>query len=280
MPNSVFREQDPFSPIVYSYDVQEVLYSSKTKYQEIAVLRSAHFGKMLVLDNVVQLTERDEHFYHEMLAQVPLHAHPAPADVLIVGGGDGGALREVLKHNVVKRVVLAEIDPEVIEVSRRFFPTLSAGFADPRVSVKTKDGAELVARTKGDFDLIIVDCTDPIGAATSLSTDQFFTDAFSALKTDGVYVAQTESLHFHRDFVRDVQQRLAQVFPIVDLYAAPLATYAGNWWTFSIASKKHDPRAKARRCEVPTRYYAADVHTQAFLPPSLLQKLREGNMNW
>lgn len=276
MDNLYFGEKDPFSPIKYCYEIKGILFSKQTRYQNLKVLTSAYFGKMLVLDNVVQLTERDEYFYHEMLAQVPLHAHPSPTAVLIIGGGDGGALREVLKHKEVKRAVIVEIDREVIEVSQKFFPSLSTGFADPRAQVIATDGAEFLAKTKENFDLILVDCTDPVGIAESLFTDRFFQHALAALKEDGIFVAQTESLHFHREFVSEVQHRLVQFFPIVDLYTVPLATYAGNWWSFSIAAKKYNPREIKRKCEVPTRYYAEDIHLHAFLSPSIYHKLRSG----
>lgn len=280
MDSLYFWEKDPFSPINYCYQIQEILFCGRTKYQDIKVLTNAYFGKMLILDNVVQLTERDEHFYHEMLAQVPLHAHPSPVDVLIIGGGDGGVLREVLKHKGVKRVVVVEIDREVIEVSRKFFPGLATGFADARTQILERDGSEFLAKTKEGFDLILVDCTDPVGIAESLFTDQFFQNAFSALKWDGIFAAQTESLHFHREFVGEVQRHLAEIFPIVDLYTVPLATYAGNWWSFSIASKKYNPREMKRRCEIPTRYYAEDIHSHAFLPLSIYHRLKSGRKDW
>jgi spermidine synthase len=269
----VFREEDPFAPIEYAYQVEEIICQRKTKHQELLIFRNPYFGKVLVLDGVVQLTERDEYFYHEMLAQVPLHAHPSPSSVLIIGGGDGGTLREVLKHEVVKRAVMVELDVGVIEASKEFLPMLSVGFADPRMQVLEMDGADFLAQTKGEFDLIIVDSTDPVGPAESLFTSECFAHAFSALKPRGIFVAQTESLHFHRDFICQVQRRLAQLFNVVNLYTVSLATYAGNWWTFSIASKERDPREVLRKCQVPTRYYTEEVHRHAFLPQSVYQKL-------
>ncbi len=273
MSNFVFAEDDPFSPVRYSYEVAEVLCSRKTAHQDLLIFRHPRLGKVLVLDGVVQLTEQDEYFYHEMLAQVPLHAHPAPTDVLIIGGGDGGTLREVLKHESVKRALLVELDAEVIGASREFFPGVSAGFADPRTHVLEQDGADFLAQTQEQFDLVIVDSTDPVGPAESLFTSQCFGHAFSALKGDGLFVAQTESLHFHRDFVCRVQRELARVFRFANLYTVSLSTYAGNWWTFSIGSKVYDPKQVLRRCQVPTRYYDEDVHRHAFLPPSLYGRL-------
>jgi spermidine synthase len=273
-----FQETDPFAPIHYVYDVEEILCSRRTAYQQLLIFKSRYFGKVLVLDGVVQLTERDEHFYHEMLTQVALHAHPHPADVLIIGGGDGGSLREVLKHKTVKRVQVVELDRGVIDASKEFLPTLSTGFADPRAHVLETRGEEFMAKTRDRFDLVIMDSTDPVGPAAGLFSDECLANAASVLKADGMFVAQTESLHFHLDFIREVQRKLARLFKIVDLYTAPLATYGGNWWTFSIGSKVHDPRELRRQCKVTTKYYAEDVHRQAFLPESLRRKLidREG----
>ena len=273
-----FQETDPFAPIHYVYDVEEIVCSRRTEYQQLLIFKSRHFGKVLVLDGVVQLTERDEHFYHEMLTQVALHVHPHPADVLIIGGGDGGSLREVLKHKTVRRVQIVELDRGVIDASKEFLPTLSTGFADPRAHVLETRGEEFMAKTRDRFDLVIMDSTDPVGPAAGLFSDECLANAASVLKADGMFVAQTESLHFHLDFIREVQRKLARLFKIADLYTVPLATYGGNWWTFSIASKVHNPRELQRRCEVTTKYYAEDVHRQAFLTQSLRRKLinREG----
>lgn len=273
MPPSFFQEKDPFAPIEYCYKVEEILCSRNTEYQELLIFKSPYFGRVLALDGVVQLTERDEHFYHEMLAQVALHTHPSPCSVLIIGGGDGGTLREVLKHEVVERALVVELDKEVIEASQEFFPTLSAGFTDPRTQIVETGGAEFLAATREKFDLIIVDSTDPVGFAQSLFTSEFFSNAFSVLKAEGIFVVQTESLHFHQEFVRNAQHRMAQIFSLVDLYTVPIATYAGNWWTFSIASKLHNPREVLRKCEVFTKYYSEDVHRHAFLPQSLYRTL-------
>ncbi len=268
-----FREDDPFSPIRYEYEVDRVLCARRTKYQELLVFESPQWGRVLALDNVLQLTENDEYYYHEMISQVAMHAHPSPQEVLIIGGGDGGTLREVLKHQNVKRASLVELDSEVIAVSKEFFPTLSSSFADPRARILEMDGAEFLAESGEDFDVIIVDSTDPVGPAEVLFSKEFFAKAATALRTEGILVIQTESLHFHRDFICGVQQKLGEIFKTVDLYTVPLATYAGNWWTFSIASKTHDPRDLARSHDVPTRYYSEDVHRHAFLPRSLYNKM-------
>ncbi|MBI2958182.1 MAG: polyamine aminopropyltransferase [Chloroflexi bacterium] len=270
-----FTESDPFSPIRYGYSLKEMLYSHKGPFGEIAIADHEYFGRMLILDGVVQLTERDEHYYHEMLAHVPLFTHPKPEDILIIGGGDGGTLREVLKHDTVRLATLAEIDGGVIEVAQRFLPTLASGFSDPRAHVEITDGAKHVATMRDAYDIILVDCTDPVGPALSLFSEKFFADACAALRAGGIFVAQTESLHFHLDFVRDVQSKLGRHFAFADVYTVPIATYAGNWWTFSIGSKSTNPRKAGfrRSRSMPAKYYAPDVHKGAFLPPSLCRRL-------
>ncbi len=280
MPSFDFQERDPFSPIVYSYPGTTLLHQERTTYQEIAVLHHPHFGRMLALDGVIQLTERDEFFYHEMLVHPALHVHPAPRQVLIIGGGDGGSLREVLKHPDVQAVTLVEIDGGVIEVSRRFFPGLSQGFADPRVKVLLDDGAKVVRDSPVRYDVAIVDSTDPVGAAEILFSSEFYGAVGNALTPQGILVTQSESLFFHLSFVAEVQRRLRQHFPIADCYTQPLATYAGNWWTFSIASKTHALRTPRRAQKVPTRYYSPEVHRKAFLPRSLYRRLVAGKLDW
>ena len=275
MDDLLFSERDPFSPIKYTYQMQQVIHREQSEFQEILVFDCAHFGRVLVLDGVVQLTESDEFFYHEMLAHVALHAHPQPENVLIIGGGDGGTLREVAKHSPVKRIDLVELDHRVVEVSRQYLPNVAASFADPRLSMAYMDGAAFLQQSNRNYEVIIIDCTDPVGPAEGLFSDSFFTDAINRLAPEGILVVQTESLHFHRPFVADVQRRLSQLFAIADLFTVSLATYAGNWWTFSIGSKRYDPRKQARKCEVPTSYYSDDVHTHSFLPKSLYEKLMQ-----
>jgi len=268
-----FFERDPYAPVRHCYAVSKVLYHTKSQYQEILVFENPFFGKILVLDGVVQLTERDEFIYHEMLAHVPLMAHPNPKKVLIIGGGDGGTLREVLKHKSVEEAVLVEIDREVIATSKRFFPNLSESFEDPRAIVVNEDGVKYLQDYENEFDVIIVDSTDPVGFAYVLTTEEFFKTVFRALKGDGIYAGQSESLHYHLDIVRRFQNNLNSAFPIVDLYTAVIPTYAGYWWTFSIASKKYDVRQPKREKDYETKYYSPVVHKNAFLPDELYDKL-------
>ena len=273
MPKRWFEEKEPFSPVIYRYAIDRVLHEQRSPVQEIKVLEHGFFGRMLVLDDVVQLTERDELFYHEMLAHVPLHAHPSPERVLIIGGGDGGALREALKHPSVRSATLVEIDPEVTAVSERYFPALARSFSSPHVTTLSDDGAAYIARTKERFDVVLVDAPDPVGPAKSLSTPEFFAAASSVLTDRGVFAMQTESLHFHIDFVSGVQGLLREVFPWVGLYSAPLATYPGNWWSFSIAAKVPLSTEPVRPSVPDTRYYCEEVHARSFVPDKVVQRL-------
>lgn len=275
-----FFEKDPYAPIQYVYEIEKVHHKGKSPFQEIMVVENNYFGKILILDGVVQITERDEFFYHEMLVHPVMHAHPDPKTIIVIGGGDGGTVREVLKHNSVEKVYFVEIDEEVINVSKKFFPGVACGIDDKRVEIKCMDGAEFIKERQADIDVVIVDSTDIIGFAKSLFTVEFFKSVRDALNGEGMFVTLSESLHFHKDLVVEVQEALKLIFPIVDLYTTNIATYAGNWWTFSAASKKHDLRTLRRDFRVDTKFYSEEIHSQAFLPPKLYEKLMKKRLNW
>ncbi len=253
----------------------EVLWQEKTPYQELAVYRTAQYGLMLVLDQAVQTTDADEFFYHEMLVHVPLVAHPDPRRVLIIGGGDGGTLREALKHPSVERVDMVEIDLRVVEAGRRFFPALSASFADPRANLLIADGIRHVAEAPpGEYDCILVDSTDPVGPAVGLFAADFYRNCHRALGEQGILTVQSESPLANRDLIREVGGRLAGIFPSSGVYLGPVPTYPTGLWSYSYGSKgadisRFDPERADR---LSTRYYNAAVHTGACrLPPFLLE---------
>ncbi|GBE00725.1 spermidine synthase [bacterium BMS3Bbin06] len=275
-----FFENDPYSPIQYVYDVDKILYKGRSEYQEIMVIENSYFGRILILDGVVQLTEKDEFFYHEMLVHVAMHSHPDPRKIAVIGGGDGGAVREIVKHDTVEKVFFVEIDREVINTSKKYFPTVSSEIDNARVEIHNMDGAEFVKNRKNELDLVIVDSTDIIGFAKSLFTVEFFRSIRDCLTDQGMFVTLSESLHFHRDMVVDVQETMRLVFPVVDLYTAPIATYAGNWWTFSAASMTLPIRDKRRTTVENTRFYSEDLHRQSFLPEGLYKKLLQKELDW
>jgi spermidine synthase len=269
-------ESDPFSPIEYHYKELTLLHEEQSEYQAIQIYEHPFFGRMLVLDGVVQLTQRDEHFYHEMIVHPSMHAHPAPKQVLVIGGGDGGSIREVLRHPTVESSVLVDIDGRVTEVVAEWIPTVAGALANSPVERHALGGAAFLESDQRQFDVIIIDSTDPVGPATELFESTFYAQAFERLSDDGIIVTQSESLHFHADFVRTVQQKMAASFPIVDCYTQAISTYAGNWWTFSIASKSPDVRNGARSPIDGPRYYDAEVHRSAFLPQRVLDQVRAG----
>jgi spermidine synthase len=275
-----FFEKEPYAPVEYAYEVEKVLFKGKSKFQDILVIENPYFGKMLILDGIVQLTERDEFFYHEMLTHVVMHAHPNPKRVLVIGGGDGGVVREVIKHDEIEKVYFVEIDEEVINVSKRFFPTVSCSIDHPKVEIKIMDGADFLRKTRPPIDVVIIDSTDIIGFARSLFRKDFFGDVLKSLTEQGFFVTHCESLHFHKDIVLEIQNTLKDVFPLVDLYTSPIATYPGNWWAFSVGSLQLDPRETRRPVQIETRYYDDEVHRQAFFPKSLYRKLLGKELQW
>jgi spermidine synthase len=274
-----FHEKEPFSPVEHTYEVEGILYKGKSKFQDIMVVENPFFGRMLLLDNIVQITERDEFFYHEMLTHVVMQAHPDPKRVIVIGGGDGGIVREILKHRSVEKIYFVEIDEDVIKVSRKFFPAVACGVDDPRVEIKVMDGAEFIKGAK-NIDVVIVDSTDIIGFARSLFTREFFSNVKNCMTANGMFVTHTESLHFHKDIVVEMQERLKEVFPVVDLYTSAISTYPGNWWSFGVGALKPGMRKSARPFEIKTKFYDPEIHEQCFVTPGFYGKLMRKELKW
>lgn len=268
----------------FSLRVERTLYREKTPYQDLAVLETAQWGRMLVLDGYIQTTVGDEFVYHEMIAHVPLCTHPRPRTVAVIGGGDGGAVREVLKHPSVQKAVLVEIDGRVVEAARTYLPELSSALADPRVEVRIEDGIAHLAQRRAEYDCILVDSTDPVGPAVGLFSSEFYASVYRALTEEGLFVAQTESPFFNRDLIQQVFAAVSQIFPVARLYWATVPTYPGVFWTFTLGSKRYDPLAVVseeldRRLTFPTRYYSSAIHRASFvLPPFVEELIRAGKM--
>lgn len=255
--------------------VRRTLISERTPFQHLAVLDTEQFGRVLVLDGMVQATEGDEYIYHEMISHVALHTHPSPRTVAIIGGGDGGAVREVLKHPSVERVVLVEIDAQVIEASRKYLPQISLALSDPRVEIRVEDGLRHVKESKDTYDVVIVDSTEPVGAAVGLFSQEFYMDIFDSLKDEGIVVAQTESPFYNKDLIKRCTASMARLFPVTRLYLASIPTYPSGLWSFTLGSKEHDPLAvpAGRFVDIDARYYTPDLHRAAFCLPRFVQEL-------
>ncbi len=252
----------------------ETLCHFKTPFQDLAVIETVQFGRMLVLDGMVQTTEKDEFVYHEMISHVAMQAHPNPQHVLVIGGGDGGAIREILKYDTVETATLVEIDEAVVEMSKKYLPTISAGLTDSRVTVLVEDGIEHVRQSVGKYDVILVDSTEPVGPAIGLFAEEFYANIYRALKKDGIFVAQTESPFFNRDLIRNAHARISRVFPVAKLYLASIPTYPSGLWSFTAGSKCYDPEVCGEK-EIQAKYYNHQVHRGAFCLPSFVGELLE-----
>ncbi len=266
--------------ITSAYRITRRLHEEQTPYQYLEVYESPLFGRMLVLDGAVQTTEADEFIYHEMLAHPALCTHPAPRRVLIVGGGDGGALEETLKHPV-ERATLVEIDEAVVRASRAYLGAIAGdAFDDPRAEVVIGDGLAYVRETAGRFDVVLVDSTDPEGPAAGLFSAEFYAQIARRLEPGGLLAVQSGSAVYQRDLVTMVRRHLRAAFPVVRTYLAPVLAYPGVVWSFTIASLGPDPRAVApeeiarRSGAWGLRYYTPAAHRAAFdLPPYLRSAL-------
>ena len=268
-----FEEFEPGSASHASYDVLNVLEQRRTQFQELMLFESPRLGRVLALDGIVQMTDLDTYVYHEMLAHPALCAHPDPRAVAVVGGGDVYLVAEVLKHPSIERVYLLELDEEVVQVARKHYDVAREALNDPRVEVRTGDAFDSIAELAGELDVIMVDLTDPIGAAARLFEAPFYALCERALRDDGFVVAQTESFHFHPEVVRDCFAALSAQFARADLLWGAIATYPGAFWSFGIATKGPDPRVVRRRPALDTRLYDADAHEWYFVPPAVRVKL-------
>ncbi|MBW3698753.1 spermidine synthase [Bacillus aerophilus] len=255
--------------------VNKTLHTEQTDFQHLEMVETEEFGNMLFLDGMVMTSEKDEFVYHEMVAHVPLFTHPNPENVLVVGGGDGGVIREILKHPSVKKATLVDIDGKVIEYSKQFLPSIAGKLDDPRVDVKVGDGFMHIAEANNEYDVIMVDSTEPVGPAVNLFSKGFYAGISKALKEDGIFVAQTDNPWFTPELITNVQRDVKEIFPITKLYTANIPTYPSGLWTFTIGSKKYDPLAveDSRFFDIDTKYYTKELHKAAFVLPKFVSDL-------
>ena len=276
----VSEEQQQFLRVAYR--VRRGLFCRRSALQEVKVVETAGFGRMLLLDSVVQVSERDEQVYHEMIAHVPLFVHANPVRVLVVGGGDGGTVREVLRHPSVEFCRLVEIDPIVIEACREHFPWTAPVLDDSRCALTIGDGVEFVRESTEAFDVIIVDSSDPQGPAASLFGDAFYRDVRRRLTADGIVVSQAGSPFYDADVQASLVGVLGGVFPRVHLYNYSNLVYPGGLWSFTYASVgDRCPIAGLRTGSVEAlepglSYYGEAVHRAAFVPPAFQARALRG----
>ncbi len=255
--------------------IDDILAAETTQFQEMLVAETETFGRMLALDGAVQTTDKDEFVYHEMITHVPLFMLDAPKKVAVIGGGDGGAIREILKHPTVEEAHLVEIDRKVVDAAREFFPAISVALDEPKAHVHYTDGIEWV-RNARDFDVIVVDSTDPVGPAEGLFRAEFYQSIARALTDQGILVAQSESPFLHQDLIRSMKEGMKTAFPHVNLYVAAIPTYPSGLWSFMMASKKPvKPAERVRTASIPTRYWTPAIQDAAFVLPRFVVELMQ-----
>ncbi|AKI98065.1 polyamine aminopropyltransferase [Kosmotoga pacifica] len=258
--------------------MKRLLHSYQSPYQRIDIFEHPDFGMVFSLDGITMMTEVDEFMYHEMLVHVPLFMHPDPKKVLIIGGGDGGSLREVLRHPSVEEAILCEIDPYVIDAARKYLPT-SVKFDDPRAKIVNENGAEYIKQFNDYFDAIIIDSTDPTaGEGGHLFTKEFYQNCYKALREDGVFSAETEDPFYDKGWVAIAYNRISSVFPITKLYMGFMTTYPSGMWSYTYASKKYHPvddydPERAKPFEGELKYYNPEVHRASFALPNFVKEI-------
>ncbi|MEX2451005.1 MAG: polyamine aminopropyltransferase [Rhodospirillales bacterium] len=265
------------------FGVKQVLFEEKTEHQHLIIFENPRFGRVLALDGIIQTTEGDEYAYHEMLVHVPMFALGDAKQVLIIGGGDGGTLRETLRHDV-ERVTMVEIDRRVIDLCETYMPSLSAGaFEDPRADVIIDDGIKFVAQTDRVFDVIIVDSTDPLGPGEVLFTEAFYASCKRSLRPGGVLITQNGVPFFQGDELKASARRLAPHFADARCYLTVVPSYVGGYmalgWASDDAELKTVPldilRERFDRAGFATRYYTPAIHAGAFNMPAFIACLTD-----
>ena len=261
-----------------TFKIKDILHHEKSDFQTVEVIETEAYGKMLLLDGLVMTTEKDEFFYHEMISHIPLLAHQNPEKVLVVGGGDGGTVREVLKHPSVKEVVLCEIDEAVINASRKYLPTIAGKLDDPKVTINVQDAIEYIKMQQGAFDVILIDSTDPLGPGVGLFTEEFYTNVKNALKDGGIMAAQSESPILNKKELGLISRLLNNVFPVVKTYIAPVPTYPGSFWSWTACSKTVQPDEiadinKAKNIEKYAKFYNVEIHKSVFVLPNFVKDI-------
>ena len=266
--------------VKFSIKVDRQLYTAQSEFQRIDVFDSKEFGRFLTLDGYMMLTEKDEFIYHEMIVHVPMAVHPNARRVLIIGAGDGGVVRELTRYHQIEHIDLVEIDELVVEVCKKYLPQTACRLDDERVHIYYEDGLKFIRSKENEYDLIIVDSTDPFGPGEGLFTKEFYGNCYKALKEDGIMVNQHESPFYDEDAaaMQRAHKRIVESFAISKVYQAHIPTYPSGHWLFGFASKKYHPvkdlnAAAWNRLGIHTQYYNTRLHAGAFALPSYVEGL-------
>lgn len=264
----------------FSIKVDKQLFSAQSEYQRIDVFESKDYGRFLALDGYMRLTEKDEFIYHEMLVHVPMAVHPGVEKVLVIGAGDGGVIRELSRYPEIKHIDMVEIDELVVEVCKKHLPQTSCCLDDPRVTIYFQDGLRFIRTKENEYDLVIIDSTDPFGLGEGLFTKEFYGSCYNVLKEDGIMVNQHESPFYSDDALamQNAHKRIVENFPISKIYQAHIPTYPSGYWLFGFASKKYHPIQDLDSTTwnlrgLNTKYYNTRLHSGAFALPNYVEDL-------
>lgn len=263
-----------------SIRISRHIYSERSDYQQIDIFESREFGRILTLDGNIQLTERDEFIYDEMITHVPMAVHKGIRDVLVIGSGDGGVVKELTRYDRVRRIDLVEMDPLVVEACRKYLPNGAEKLNDPRVNLYFENALKYIRKCRSIYDLIIVDSTDPFGPTEGLFTLEFFGNCYDALREDGIMVNQQGGGFYagNAEAMKRSYQRIVRTFPVRGIYQAHIPTYAAGYWLFGFASKKYHPLKDLdaeswQKLKLKTRYYTTRLHTGSFYLPAFLEEI-------
>ncbi|WP_099204112.1 polyamine aminopropyltransferase [Scatolibacter rhodanostii] len=266
--------------VKFSIRVDKQIYSGQSEFQRIDVFESPDFGRFLTLDGFMMLTEKDEFIYHEMITHVPMAVHPHVKKVLVIGAGDGGVIRELVQYPEIEKIDMVEIDPQVVAVCKEYLPLTSCSLDDPRLTIHYADGLRFVRSCENQYDLIIVDSTDPFGPGEGLFTKEFYGNCYKALKDDGILINQHESPFYDEDAAacQRAHKNIVQSFPISRVYQAHIPTYPSGHWLFGFASKKYHPlkdldETRWQGRGLSCRYYTTTLHKGAFYIPAYVEEM-------
>jgi spermidine synthase len=268
--------------IRFSIRVEKQLYSAQSPFQRIDIFESKEFGKFLTLDGLMMVTEKDEFIYHDMITHIPMATNPSIKNVLVIGAGDGGTVRELTRYAGIERIDMVEIDKMVVDACRDFLPQTACKLYDKRVNLFFEDGLKFVRTRQNEYDLIIVDSTDPFGPGEGLFTKEFYGNCFNALNKDGILVNQHETPYYpsYAKSMQRAHKRINEFFPICRVYQAHIPTYPSGHWLFGFASKRFDPisdlnEAAWNNLGLKTRYYNTELHKGSFAIPNYVKELLE-----
>lgn len=263
-----------------SMKVKRQIVGHESEYQQIDILETYEYGRVLVLDGELMITEKDEFIYHEMISHVSMAVHPDVKDVLVIGAGDGGTIRELCKYDSIQRIDMVEMDADLVAICKKDFPQTACKLDDPRVYIFHEEGLRFVRPRHEEYDLIIVDCADPFGPAEGLFTREFYGSCFKALHEDGILINQHESPFYseHSQSVQKAHKHITAVFPMSTVYQCHIPSYPSGHWLFGFASKKYDPIKNLREdawndLGIKTRYYNTDLHKGCFYLPNYVKEL-------